>query len=296
MVCDDSGDSNNKLRLFSHENIIALIIVCTVVIVLTWYGISRGMAKQNITDLFSAIEDNGASFVLNRGGSTGYMILGKDGDAFCSVVNNGREEAEAYLKNDNCVSLDSKLTTSRCLNPIRFIATLVDGITPEHIDASYVTGSELDEDKDAYLVEIDGIDDCLSRLEKCTAHGAETFLSYGIKENYDIKLSVIIYHGVSVYTDETATTRKIIDDDVSGCGTFQLELIVDDGEKQEAFVLMSLATRSLGSNFSLGSEIYRCTPETYESLTEGNIKEILNKTVAEINKSLELEDKENAYE
>lgn len=278
---------------FERYKIAVLIIACLAVIACIIYLTSVFDARSQrveVRNMIFEITNRGATMTLTRGNSTGYAALSKNGEAFCSVVNNGRSEAEAYLKNDYCVSFDSKLTTSRCVNPIKFIDRLIvsDKIkTIERKDADTITGSELDHDKSAYIAVIKGLDDCLSALDTCTAQGAEALLSYGVKESDYVSIWIYAYRGVSVYTDETCTSRKIIDDDVYGCCTFQVELVVEREEKRSSHMIMSLATRSVGVDFVLGDKIYKCTPETYETLSSDDISNILDETAQAIEKSLE---------
>ncbi len=284
-----------KLRKENYKRckVAALTISGLAVIACIVYLISMFDAKSQKSDvknMISEITGDGATMTLTRSNGTGYMVLSKNGETFCSVVAGGRNEAEAYLKNEYCVSFDSKLTTSRCVNPMKFIERLVESDkvkTIERKEADTITGSELDHDKSAYIIVIKGLDDCLSALDTCTAQGAEALLSYGVKESDNVSIWIYAYRGVSVYTDETCTSRKIIDDDVYGCCTFQVELVVERDEKRASHMIMSLATRSVGVDFALGDKIYKCTPETYETLSSDETSNILDETAQAIEKSLE---------
>lgn len=274
--------------------VIALVLVLVGVVLLSLSVIAgqnvRG--KTDMKNLFSEINQNGVSMSLYQGGSSGYLVLGNTGEALCKTIVNGRDDAQVYLTNGNCVCLDDQLTTSKCKNPVSFIETLAEYEDSSFniMKASKLTGSDLDNGKKGYVVEIKGLDKCQDALSACTDLGAEALLSYGVKESDDVSLVITIYRGVSIYTDDTNKTRNIVDNDIEGVGSLQLDLVISNKDGNKAYVLMAMATRSVGSSLRLGSQIYTCTERNYSDRTVDKTQEILTDLVNSINQSLGIED------
>ena len=136
------------------------------------------------------------------------------------------------------------------------------------------------------MVRINGLREVESALAQCSDVSAEALKSYGAKENSDVSLVISIYRGVSKWNDSTNKSRSIVDDDVDGCMTAQIDLVID----KKAYVIYSLATQHTGEDIKLGNEIYRCTAATSGTWSKEEVEEIINDTVNNISASLGIEE------
>ena len=122
------NDASIEKKKMSRRGKILFCILAPIAIVLAAIGIVKienVVYRDKLNSIFSEVKNLGVSMKLSRNGADGYMMLGKNGEAFCSVMNGNTTEVEVYLTNGNCVSFDDSLTTSKCVNPIEMTKRLL---------------------------------------------------------------------------------------------------------------------------------------------------------------------------